>query len=131
MIDNDEMINDFFENIVLGKSMTISITEEIEISISKENVCVVFWGFENVFFPFNYKSTEEMKRDVRKFLDILLNKEIKIEELSYNNVIYKRTLYYKDGGCKESSWCKIGCSKRIGLYFDKRKKQKRIIFKNS
>lgn len=106
----------------------LCITQNIEVEFLENEITIMCWDFEYVYYSFDYRSEEEMFESINSFIETLIDRPVKIKEYYYKNKLYKRTLNQQDD---KGVWKKIGSSKRFSIIF-KRKNIKMVekIFKN-
>ena len=106
----------------------LCITQNIEAEFLENEITIMCWDFEYVYYSFDYRSEKEMFESINSFIETLIDRPVKIKEQYYKNKLYKRTLNQQDD---KGVWKKIGSSKRFSIIF-KRKNIKMVekIFKN-
>ena len=95
----------------------LCITQDLEIEFGENDITVICWKFEYMYFSFDYDSESEMFEIINSFVETLLNRTIKIKEYYYNDKLYKRTLNQQD---EKGVWKTIGTSKKFLIIFKKK-----------
>ena len=83
----------------------LCITQNIEVEFLENEITIMCWNFEYVYYSFDYRSEEEMFESINSFIETLIDRPVKIKEYYYKNKLYKRTLNQQDD---KGVWKKIG-----------------------
>ena len=95
----------------------VCITQNIEVEFLEDEIVIMCWNFEYIYFSFDYRSEQEMFEIIDSFIETLLYRPVKIKEYYYKNILYQRTLNQQDG---KGTWKKIGSSKKFVIIFKRK-----------
>ena len=74
----------------------LCITQNIEVEFLENEITIMCWNFEYVYYSFDYRSEKEMFESINSFIETLIDRPVKIKEYYYKNKLYKRTLNQQD-----------------------------------
>ena len=102
---------------ICNNKSKLCITQNIEVEFLEDEIVIMCWNFEYIYFSFDYRSEQEMFEIIDSFIETLLDRPVKIKEYYYKNILYQRTLNQQDG---KGTWKKIGSSKKFVIIFKRK-----------
>ena len=102
---------------ICNNKSKLCITQNIEVEFLEDEIVIMCWNFEYIYFSFDYRSEQEMFEIIDSFIETLLYRPVKIKEYYYKNILYQRTLNQQDG---KGTWKKIGSSKKFVIIFKRK-----------